>query len=804
MDSSDEEVTAKELEEFMAHGTKPATSKYGLFTKAKRTYDEASSASERGGDSPDSTMSGVTSSQPQQAAASAHQGAVSPGNAARPGLGVRSGLGAKSQPPPPPRVQAESQSARGGGGGKVAPPAYSQFRSDRKKVDKSFAQFEKHTKGFGQKMMMKMGWKPGEGIGIAKHGITQPIEAKLRKRGMALQDEGERTEQSRRDFGDAKHSEDEEEQEFREALWRARGRTKASRKEKVQYSYKTADSLLGTPVDTEQAKPVAMKIMDMRGEHERVISSLAGVNQEPARRCFYKAANGEVPFPHLQYNILTLGDLAESDVHQANNKVRAHTRRLEALKEDKQEMKEKLKVEKQDLDALRKTLATVKELAGAGAMKPKECAEVFLRMRTDHARDFERYQLNQLALSVALPPLQRSMQGWSPLKDPELHLAVFKMWRKVLQTSKPRHERIPNPDDMYPFEKMVWNAVLPGFRAAFRDWSPTSTRGTTAAVKLLKAWETTLPRWVQKSIIAQMILPKLQTAVEDWRPGRDSTPIHLWFHPWVSAIPREAATLYPTIRHRLTTGFRSWEPGDKSGCEALRPWVAVFSASEMGSLLGRSVYPKLKRELERLNTNPTKLNLAPLAHAAQWVDTAPTKDLCDMVETTFGPKFLNTTCHWLSLDKVDCAEVAVWYGHVKRALGDFASFPAIQAYLYRALTLMDGCLVDEDQGVARLAATMRDLQLKSSKRSSSKTHPPSGAQLTRPGTVNIHDLLQTVASREGISYHPSGKLTSDGKQLYSFGHCSVYIEQDVLHCKVGSKYQPMDLDELLKIAQSTS
>lgn len=66
--------------------------------------------------------------------------------------------------------------------------------------DKSYAAFEKHTKGIGMKLLEKMGWKKGEGLGAAKQGILNPVDVKLRKRGAGLQDEGERTQQSKEDM----------------------------------------------------------------------------------------------------------------------------------------------------------------------------------------------------------------------------------------------------------------------------------------------------------------------------------------------------------------------------------------------------------------------------------------------------------------------------------------------------------------------------------------------------------------------------------------------------------------------------
>ena len=55
------------------------------------------------------------------------------------------------------------------------------------KVDKDFATFEKHTKGFGAKMMAKMGWSTGMALGPSDQaGILNPIESNLRPNGLGL------------------------------------------------------------------------------------------------------------------------------------------------------------------------------------------------------------------------------------------------------------------------------------------------------------------------------------------------------------------------------------------------------------------------------------------------------------------------------------------------------------------------------------------------------------------------------------------------------------------------------------------
>ena len=46
----------------------------------------------------------------------------------------------------------------------------------KKKSDSQIGSFEKHTKGFGRKIMEKQGWKCGEGLGSSVTGIPEPID----------------------------------------------------------------------------------------------------------------------------------------------------------------------------------------------------------------------------------------------------------------------------------------------------------------------------------------------------------------------------------------------------------------------------------------------------------------------------------------------------------------------------------------------------------------------------------------------------------------------------------------------------
>ncbi len=44
-------------------------------------------------------------------------------------------------------------------------------------MDREFGRWEKHTSGFGSKMLTKMGWRQGSGLGSGGEGILNPVKA---------------------------------------------------------------------------------------------------------------------------------------------------------------------------------------------------------------------------------------------------------------------------------------------------------------------------------------------------------------------------------------------------------------------------------------------------------------------------------------------------------------------------------------------------------------------------------------------------------------------------------------------------
>lgn len=58
------------------------------------------------------------------------------------------------------------------------------------KASKDFAKFTKNSTGIGMKLMMKMGYSHGQGLGSDKKGIVNPVDVKLRPKQMGLGHKG--------------------------------------------------------------------------------------------------------------------------------------------------------------------------------------------------------------------------------------------------------------------------------------------------------------------------------------------------------------------------------------------------------------------------------------------------------------------------------------------------------------------------------------------------------------------------------------------------------------------------------------
>ena len=151
-------------------------------------------------------------------------------------------------------------------------------------LGKGFGEWEKHTRGIGAALLLKMGYQPGKGLGKTGEGRTEIVEAYLRKKGAgigAAGPEGGRPKKVGKDGKAKRDSDDEEEKEFKDKLnqWRT-GDAVGGKAKKVSYVYKTVDEVLQEgqyrKIDRKGDRE-KVKVIDMTGREQRVMTGYSAI-----------------------------------------------------------------------------------------------------------------------------------------------------------------------------------------------------------------------------------------------------------------------------------------------------------------------------------------------------------------------------------------------------------------------------------------------------------------------------------------------------------------------------------------------
>ena len=222
------------------------------------------------------------------------------------------------------------------------------------------AAFEAHTRGIGSKLLEKMGYKPGQGLGRDGTGVAEAIQTKLRPKNMGM-GYNEFQEQARAP-ADADAAEPEAPRPGNAAPGAAvpaaakgswKRRAKEVRQKRV---YKTAEELLResevrprdgvmrradlllTRQQLAQTNGPRMTVVDMRGTHARcallscalasfalsqnscsflrVVTNLERLSEAPTVADAAVAENliDATPMPELQHNLRLIVDLAEAEI----------------------------------------------------------------------------------------------------------------------------------------------------------------------------------------------------------------------------------------------------------------------------------------------------------------------------------------------------------------------------------------------------------------------------------------------------------------------------------------------------------
>ena len=719
------------------------------------------------------------------------------------------------------------------------------------------------------KLLEKMGYKKGGGLGKDGSGMTAPMETQMRPKtmGMGFGDFKEAGQLNRakgskaaeavarkkaRDSGaeeedleDAAENEARRkraEKETRErAMWKKRDDLRRARRE-----YRTAEEVLaeqekadaaaaraaaaGVPVDrgSHAAHRPKMTIIDMRGGGgARVVTDLTRLGEDapPADGGGGGGGDGDddgVPLPELQHNLRLIVDLAEAEIQTTDAKIRHEKDTRELLARERARLADDAERSQEACERLRLALTLAEKCettarGGGGALALAQLATMYGEMRANFPETFRApHDMADAALAHAHPLVaelfDRDRGGWDPLCEPTRGAEALRPWRGVLEGSRGVSRDVDifeAPDGGDRMTTLLTDAVIQPLRAAI------ATRWDVAdpepLLRFFDAWSAILPPSALNDLRANVLLPRLQSAVESWDPTRDATPIHAWTHPWLPTLGDAMRPLWAPIRHKLGNALGAWHPSDASALTALSPWRRVFDERDWESLFARCVVPKLEHALNALVINPAAQSLDEIRWVLAWEPVTPTRRMVSLLEAGFFPKWLRVLHAWLSSENPDLEEVTRWYLGWKSVFSEeILSHERVRTQLNVALDMMNQAVTGEGvrapPTAAATAAAARDATAAAAAAAAAAATTKAATKKKPLGPsdaveeMSLRDAVEAFASEHDVTFAPKPGRIVEGLQAYAFGSITVTIDsaKQMLLAQVGGRWAPVSLDALLE------
>ncbi|KJZ79737.1 hypothetical protein HIM_01206 [Hirsutella minnesotensis 3608] len=564
-----------------------------------------------------------------------------------------------------------------------------------------------NAKSFGARMMAKMGYVDGMGLGKEGQGRNVIVEANLRPQGVGLGAVKEKTEHERQEEkrqarlrGEEVIDSDEEKKRRRKIKNKSlgiAGGSGASTPRRQKTRYLTAEELKAAAPGL-HIPDAFTPILDMTGPGGKLLTSTSGVMTPNS-------------------GISESGEVAEVRklVKRAQADLLAFSEEWRSLEERKSWLNLELREREQEIEDLRsdfEKLQTFSALVTDQLAQASDWEQVIGCLRQAVDVGSINSETADVAVAAIHPLLKASDPKWNPLKEPDRFVSDLKQLSSLFSNSglsngshsidrwdsaKAQSEGVYRQHQKATthYESMMYKNWLPQVLVAIREWDPLTP---TPMLSIVENWNDLLPPFVRAQVLDN-VARKLDTAVSEWNPRkqRESHKLpHIWLFPWLPFLPAyhldpKGTGVVADVRKKYRQLIADWK-FERGVVPGLEQWREVFG-DQWRPLIMSHVLPAMGHYLRaRFRVNPADQEpcLPVLTGILEWGPMLGNTMLAEVLAQNVLPMCNTMLQEWLADGEADLGEVAEWYTWWRGALlKDLGECKSIEVEFDKGLRVMN-------------------------------------------------------------------------------------------------------------------